>query len=110
MVTLATLCLIALMMYSLYNLGKSKEMRELKEWDRNTKKFVMKNHESFDLREDQLVLVSKKDGEQKHQNIFLFDEKEGVSFCVGNEYKVEIKMTRLDEQPNLKNKCLEAME
>ena len=85
-------------------------MRELKEWDRNTKKFVLKSHESFDLREDQLVLVSKRDGEQFHQNIFLFDERDGVSFCVGNEYRVDIKMARINGQPNLKDKCLEGME
>ena len=85
-------------------------MRELKEWDANKKNFVLKSHESFDLREDQLVLVSKRNGEQQHQNIFLFDESDGVCFVVGSEYKVEIKMTRINAQPNLKDKCLEGME
>jgi len=93
----------------MYLMIKESHMRELKEWDRNTKKFNPKIHESFDLREDQLVLTSKRGAEMIFQNIMLFDEPEGVSFWTP-EYKVEIKMTRIDSCISLKQKCLEDKE
>lgn len=108
--TIATGCLITGIIYSAYRLWTIKDMRELKEWNRDTKKFVPKLHDSFKLDGEHLILISSREGSEAHQNLFLFDEPEGVSFVIAGEYKVEIKMKRLNGHANLKEKCIGAIE